>query len=200
MFKKLIIILAIVYLAIFGWFMQIRFDQKRAEQRVAQGLNFPVLTTKANIAAGSSYNNQTLQWDSTDPTSYHHTYVAADIHVAEGTSVVAAKGGEVVYVRNVQKCDKQNFPIVIIRAVDNFYYLYSHLRPGSIRVSKGESVEGGSELAQVGSADCAQGSAPHLHLDISRVMRSVRGGFWGQVMLIDPQPALIEAYQELPEK
>lgn len=198
--KKIFIVLTLLYAAVFGWFVQVRLDKSGAEQRIATDFVFPVLTTKAELGEGSSYNNQTLVWDSMAPKSYHHDYPAADIHVSEGTKVSAAKGGQVVMVRNTVQCDKQNFPLIVIRGVDGYYYLYSHLKPNSISLASGDLVETGGVLAEVGSSTCAQNTAPHLHFDVSRFKNAARGGFWGQVTLIDPQPALIKAYQKLPEK
>lgn len=193
-------LMAILYIAVLGWFIQLRLDGHNAQVRLANGFVFPLDTTKDNVQAGSSFNGQVLVWSSDTPQSYHHDYMAADIHVAEGTPVLAAKGGEVVAVRNVGACTARYFPAVTIRAVDGFYYYYTHLKPGTTQVEVGEDVETGQNLAQIGSATCAQGSAPHLHLDISRFPQAIRGGRGSLFTLIDPQPALIEAYQSLPQK
>ncbi len=198
MVRRLFLATVIIYMAIFGWFMQIRQDRDAARLRISQDFIFPLRTTKAAIAHGSVYGGQTLAWVPESPESYHHDYVAADIHVAEGTIVQAAKGGRVVAVRDVKTCTRKSFPYVLIHAVDNYYYLYSHLKPGSIQVGVEDAVEAGQEIAQVGSSQCAQATAPHLHLDVSRFRSAVRGGFWGQVTLIDPQPALNKSYLLLP--
>lgn len=200
MTKKLLWGIVVAYVAVLGLLVQIRLDKNTAQTRLGNGFVFPLATTKADIAQGSEFKGQTLTWSTDADQSYHHDYTAADIHVPEGTHVVAAKGGKVVTVRNVDTCTGRNFPIVIVQGVDNLYYLYSHLKPGSIQVVFGGQVGTGEPLAEVGSADCAQGSAPHLHFDVSRFPFAIRGGFGGEVTLIDPQPALIKAYQELPKK
>ncbi len=168
--------------------------------RLANKFVFPLATSKAQIESGSSYNGQVLTWSSQAQNSYHHDYVAADIHVNEGTTVLAAKGGQVVDVRSFEQCDDRHFPAITIKGTDGLYYYYTHLKPKTLLPRVGDVVGTGEPIAQVGSAACAQGSAPHLHLDISRFPIAFRGGFWGEVVLVDPQPVLINAYQELPEK
>lgn len=190
----------VLYIGLLGLFVQVRLDQSNSQVRLVNNFTFPLDTSKKDIQTGSSFNNQVLVWESDVTQSYHHDYLAADIHVAEGTSVLTAKGGQVVAVRNVETCGARHFPAVTIYGVDGFYYYYTHLKPGSIQASVGDSIETGQQFAQVGSSTCAQGSAPHLHLDISRFPYAARGGWAAPFTFIDPQPALIKAYQVVPEK
>ncbi len=202
--KRTILISCIVflYLGVLGLLAQIRFDAHNAQLRLANDFVFPLATTKEKIQAGTSFNNETLVWDSALPVSYHHHYAAADIHVPENTGVLAAKGGEVVAVRSYDACDVRHFPGVTIYGADGFYYYYAHLKPGTITVSVGDTVETGDSFALVGSGACAQNTAPHLHIDISRFPFTLRRGPGNssQFVSIDPQAVLINAYQELPEK
>jgi hypothetical protein len=202
--KKSLIIgsLIILYIGLLGFLIQIRLDVHTAQLRVANNFVFPLVTSKEKIQEGTVHDDQALAWDSSAIESYHHDYMAADIHAAENTKVIAAKGGEVVMVRNYDTCDLRHFPGVTIYGVDGFYYYYTHLKPGTIKVAVGDNIETGENFALVGSSACAQNTASHLHLDISRFPFTIRRGPGNssQFTLIDPQPALINAYQELPEK
>lgn len=198
--QRLLASIVILYLAIMGIALQIRADQTNALKRVANNFTFPLLISKTTLQKGTSYNNETLIWDSNALQSYHHHYVAADIHTPEGTPVVAAKAGQVVEVRTYDSCDLRHFPGVTIQGLDGFYYYYAHLKPGSIQVKVGDQLSSGDQFALVGSSACAQNTASHLHLDISRFPLAWRRGFGAQITRIDPQPALIDAYQELSEK
>jgi hypothetical protein len=54
----------------------------------------------------------------------------------------------------------------ILEKMDNGYFaMYAHLKPGSIRVRKGESVTRGQELAHVGNT--GNTSEPHLHFQVT---------------------------------
>lgn len=202
--KKTLLIGCIVslYLGVLGFLVQIRLDTHNAQVRLANGFVFPLETTKEKIQTGTSFNGQALAWDSMLPESYHHDYMAADIHTVEDTKVLAAKGGEVVMVRNYDTCDLRHFPGVTVYGTDGFYYYYTHLKPGTIKVSVGDTIETGDTFALVGPAACAQNTPPHLHIDVSRFPLTIRygPGNSSKFTLIDPQAALVNSYQGLPEK
>jgi hypothetical protein len=61
---------------------------------------------------------------------------------------------------------------VLIRSVAGEIILLAHLRKGSVLAEKGDSVQEGQLLAQVGNS--GNTSAPHLHIDASRATQGGR--------------------------
>lgn len=173
-------------------------DNLIAVRRIDHGFVFPLQASKSNIINGSSNRDGRLVWNSNIPFSYHHTYAAADIHVSVATKVLAAKSGSVIWVRDRGCNGTGEFPALAIKADDGFIYYYAHLLPGSLRVMPRTRVTQGDEIAEVGDSKCAQGTAPHLHFDISRYWGVPRSALWSNVNIIDPQPHLIRAYTRLP--
>lgn len=159
---------------------------------------FPLQINKREIAEGSSYNGQVLIWEPIEE-NYHHDYLAADIHVPEGSVVQASVAGQIVALHDVECDGDKNFPYIQIRGIDGFYYLYSHLKPQSIKHKLGDFVETADSLAQVGPSQCAQNSAPHLHFDISRFGFLPRNTWTDNYNFVDPQPMLSKKYQTLDE-
>ena len=157
---------------------------------------FPLDTNKTELDKGTTYHGQTLVWEPIEE-SYHHSYKAADIHVPEGTIVQSAVAGQVVAKRDISCDGKNQFPYIQIKGFDGFYYLYSHLGPGSISKNIGETVETGEQIAAVGSAECAQSSASHLHFDVTRFGFLPRNTWLDDYNFIDPQPMLRSRYQSL---
>jgi hypothetical protein len=200
MLKKIAIGVAATVLGLIGFMVQLSLDAHNARIRLASEMVFPLDTTKAAIKAGSLREGELYVWDVDYAKNMHHHYLAADIRMQPGTAVRAARGGLVVAVDHRSTCEGRNFPSVTIRGLDNLYYYYAHLTPGSIKVKVGGQILSGENFATVGPSSCAQNTAPHLHLDVSRVQRIDRYSYLGRILLIDPQSALINAYQELPEK
>lgn len=173
-------------------------DNLIAVRRIDHGFVFPLQASKLNIINGSSNKDGKLVWNSNIPFSYHHTYAAADLHVSVGTKVLVAKSGSVIWVRDRGCNGRGEYPALAIKADDGFIYYYAHLLPGSLRVMPRTRVTQGDEIAEVGDSDCAQGTAPHLHFDISRYWGVPRSALWSNINIIDPQPHLIRAYTRLP--
>lgn len=200
MIKKIMMGLALIVFGFVGFILQISLDSDNAKMRLATDLVFPLDTTKAAIQTGSTRNEETYVWDVYYAKNMHHHYLAADIRIQPGTAVRVARGGLVVEVNNPSECEGRNFPSVTIRGLDNLYYYYAHLTPGSISIKLGDQIASGERFATVGPSSCAQGTAPHLHFDVSRAQTIDRYSRLGRILLIDPQSALIKAYQVLPEK
>jgi murein DD-endopeptidase MepM/ murein hydrolase activator NlpD len=162
------------------------------------GFVFPLLTTKSQILKGNSAG---LKWCTTSQVSCHGVYPAADIGVPEGTVVVASASGKVV--RAEPGCS-QNCGIQI-KGDDQYLYYYTHLGGGTVKVKTGDTVKAGQELGKVGSAADAENTSPHLHFDIFNKSYdrhpacSRENGCPAQVGMIDPQPWLVSAYNNLPE-
>lgn len=110
-----------------------------------------------------------------------HRHQGQDISAPTGTPVVAPRGGTVKVVAN-QPGGAGNY-IVLHGEGENVDYVFMHLRDGSIRVSQGQHVATGQQLAEVGSTGEATG--PHLHFEMWR-------GPWGTGgHPVDPLPFLL---------
>ncbi|MDQ3331363.1 MAG: M23 family metallopeptidase [Planctomycetota bacterium] len=53
---------------------------------------------------------------------------------------------------------------IVLRVADGEYLFLCHLKPGSVRVKKGDVVVAGREIARVGNS--GNTSEPHLHIDL----------------------------------
>jgi hypothetical protein len=100
-------------------------------------------------------------------------------YLAEGNDAIAVANGTVVAVKdsipeNVPGINSRAVPItletvggnhVIIDIGGGYYAFYAHLKPGSIRVKKGDQVKRGQVVGLVGNT--GNSTEPHLHFHIS---------------------------------
>lgn len=164
------------------------------------GFVFPLKTTKEQIYNGSFQGSE--KWCYKKQENCHGTYPAADIFAPTGTVVVAAVPGTVVSAKEgcTGKCS------VVIKGDDQFVYTYLHMGAGTVKVKKGEKVVAGQEIGQVGTNADANDTPSHLHFDIynqsynSRPSCSRANGCPLKGDMINPQPQLISAFNNLPEK
>ncbi len=92
-------------------------------------------------------------------TRSHHDYPAWDGDVKIGTPIFAIRAGKVFMVLRSGACGNG----VMIRAIDNFTYLYCHGK--KILVNEGERVKAGERIMRSGMTGSA--SNPHLHLQLT---------------------------------
>jgi murein DD-endopeptidase MepM/ murein hydrolase activator NlpD len=90
-----------------------------------------------------------------------HVHQGQDVFAAEGTPLVSPVAG-VVYWRKVQAGGAGHY--LVIRAASGIDYVFMHLVAGSELVDKGDTVEAGTGIGQVGQTGDAEG--PHLHFEI----------------------------------
>jgi murein DD-endopeptidase MepM/ murein hydrolase activator NlpD len=103
-----------------------------------------------------------------------------DVSAAEGTPLVAARGGVVRYTGN--QPSGAGVYVVIHGAGESRDYVYMHLQEGSLAVRPGDSVRTGSVIGKVGNTGSSSGA--HLHFEIWQ-------GVWqGGGAPIDPLPLL----------
>lgn len=103
-----------------------------------------------------------------------------DVSAPEGTPLVAARGGVVVFTGN--QPSGAGVYAVIRGAGESRDYVYMHLVEGSLLVAKGQSVRTGQLIGKVGQTGASEG--PHLHFEIWQ-------GAWQQGGTpIDPFPLL----------
>jgi len=99
---------------------------------------------------------------------------AHDWDLAEGSLVLAARGGIVVGVRRdssaggVSERFQNSSNFVIVRHADGTYAEYLHLRQNGTLVKIGDTVQAGQAVAQSGNT--GRSSRPHLHFAVFRVI------------------------------
>lgn len=154
---------------------------------------FPELTTQAAITTHDPH------WCYTSQTSCHHDYLAADIFNNEGTANVAAVAGTVIKAVDTSCHGGFDVPRVQIMGTDGKYYYYTHMKPGSIKVSTGQKVNAGQQLGVIGPKECAENTTPHLHFQMSSVPINNTQDTTERTKYIDPQPNLVAAFNKLPK-
>jgi murein DD-endopeptidase MepM/ murein hydrolase activator NlpD len=109
-----------------------------------------------------------------------HTHQGQDILAAEGTPVVATRAGRVTWV--AYQAHGAGYYIVLAGNGEPYNYVFMHLQQGSVLVHKGDQVEMGQQLGNVGHTGDAEGS--HLHFEIWD------GAWYSGGHPIDPLPFL----------
>jgi murein DD-endopeptidase MepM/ murein hydrolase activator NlpD len=90
-----------------------------------------------------------------------HTHQGQDVTAARGTPVVAPYAGVVTWVR-YQRGGAGHY--LVLRADDEYDYVFMHLRRGSVLVAAGQRVVAGEQLGQVGNSGRSFGA--HLHFEV----------------------------------
>lgn len=88
-----------------------------------------------------------------------------DISAKRGTAIVAAESGKVIHAGRLGDYGK----VVIVKHSGSYRSIYAHAR--KLYVRKGEFVERGEKVAEVGTTGNATG--PHLHFEIRKRQRPV---------------------------
>ncbi|MEX1140693.1 MAG: M23 family metallopeptidase [Thermoleophilaceae bacterium] len=110
-----------------------------------------------------------------------HIHQGQDLSAPLGTPIVAPWGGTIE--RIAFQRDGAGLYIVLDGDGEDRDYVFMHLRRGSLRVSRGEAVAKGQQLAEVGNTGGSSGA--HLHFEIW-----VGGGWYTGGHPIDPLPYL----------
>jgi murein DD-endopeptidase MepM/ murein hydrolase activator NlpD len=109
-----------------------------------------------------------------------HRHQGQDLSAAEGTPVVAPRGG---VVEAVQYQARGAGHYVVLDGDDEDHdYVFMHLKSGSIPVEQGDHVRTGQAIGEVGNTGSSSG--PHLHFEIWV------GGWFAGGEPIDPLPLL----------
>lgn len=101
---------------------------------------------------------------------------AVDIPMPEGTPVLAARSGTVIYTEANQVYGAQVPDMlgkaneVRIQHIDGTVAIYAHLAHGGVYVYAGQRVEAGQQLGLAGSTGYSSG--PHLHFAVQTVRRN----------------------------
>lgn len=144
----------------------------RWERRESRPDNSQTASIRPETVAPPRTNGITLRWpvrgDLTSRYGFrngiHHD--GLDIGAREGTDVVAAGDGRVIYAGD-ELSGYGN--LIIIRHAGDLSTVYAHNR--DILVKKGDFVTAGERIATVGSTGKASG--PHLHFEVRRGKKAV---------------------------
>jgi Peptidase family M23 len=109
-----------------------------------------------------------------------HRHQGQDLAAAEGTPVVAPRGGVVETVQ--YQARGAGHYVVVDGDSEDYDYVFMHLRSGSIPVVAGQRLRTGQLIGEVGSTGASSG--PHLHFEIWV------GGWYAGGEPIDPLPLL----------
>lgn len=112
-----------------------------------------------------------------------HTHQGQDLSAAEGTPVLAPRGGLVKAVQ--YQASGAGHYVVLDGAGEQRDYVFMHLRTGSIPVREGQTVRTGQLIGAVGNTGRSFGA--HLHFEIWD-----GGGWYSGGKAVDPLPLLRE--------
>jgi hypothetical protein len=110
-----------------------------------------------------------------------HSHQGQDLTAAEGTPVVAPRGGVVQHV--AYQAEGAGHYVILDGDGEDRDYAFMHLQTGSIPVVAGQHVRTGELLGRVGSTGASSG--PHLHFEVWE-----RGGWFEGGDPVDPLPYL----------
>jgi murein DD-endopeptidase MepM/ murein hydrolase activator NlpD len=91
-----------------------------------------------------------------------HTHQGQDVIAAQGTPIVAPRGGTVTAV--AYQAGGAGYYVVVSGAGEDIDYAFMHLVAGSTRVHVGEVIATGQRIGDVGATGDATG--PHLHFEM----------------------------------
>jgi murein DD-endopeptidase MepM/ murein hydrolase activator NlpD len=109
-----------------------------------------------------------------------HTHQGQDLLAAEGTPVVAVRAGTISWVGS-QPSGAGNY-VVLDADGEDYDYAFMHLQDASITVVKGQHVEAGQRIGNVGHTGDA--TVSHLHFEVWQ------GAWYAGGTAIDPLPFL----------
>lgn len=103
-------------------------------------------------------------------TGKKHTHTGIDFAAPQGTDIFAAEDGVVI----VSQTYGSYGEAIVIDHGNGLWTLYAHIRKGGRMVSKGDEVERGDKIAEVGSTGNSTG--PHLHFEVRKDQVAVNPG------------------------
>jgi murein DD-endopeptidase MepM/ murein hydrolase activator NlpD len=110
-----------------------------------------------------------------------HSHQGQDLAAAEGTPVVAPRGGVVQHV--AYQAEGAGHYVILDGEGEERDYGFMHLRSGSVRVAEGQRVHTGQLLGEVGNTGRSFGA--HLHFEVWE-----GGDWWNGGKPVDPLPYL----------
>ena len=144
---------------------------RRLSARRETGHRFPLVGTYSYGSSGARFGAPRRG----------HIHQGQDLAAAEGTPIVAPRGGVVKAV--AYQARGAGHYVVLDGSGEDRDYVFMHMRTGSVAVTKGQSVRLGQTLGEVGNTGRSFGA--HLHFEIW-----VGGGWYTGGRPVDPLPYL----------
>jgi len=132
-----------------------------------------------NAAIGTPYGRRGPWWSCRRDSRGNGIHTGVDFPAAIGTTVIAARGGRVVYANHGSAFGFHQLEIVHGDGTRDFY---AHMRTRS--VPNGSRVRAGRKIGEVGAEGNVTG--PHLHFE----RHSVATGGWSCSIVRNPQPSI----------
>lgn len=128
----------------------------------------------------------------------------------ETPNILAFDDGTVVYAANVKGVNENTGnpgmgTNVALKHKDGTITRYQHLKYGSVKLKKGDTIKKGQALGVYGRPTTGNSTGPHLHFDISLPempkQNSIKGSFCGETRYyVDPVPYLTKKTTQKPSK
>jgi murein DD-endopeptidase MepM/ murein hydrolase activator NlpD len=156
--------------------------RRRAQQRRRAATPAPAPSPDGShrfpVAGAFSYGQSGARFGAPRGARSHQ---GQDLAAAEGTAIVAPRGG-VVEAVGYQATGSGHY-VVLDGAGEDRDYVFMHMRTGSVTVTKGQSVRLGQKIGEVGNTGRSFGA--HLHFEIW-----TGGGWYTGGRPVDPLPFL----------
>ena len=149
----------------------------RTAARASSSARLSLYAHRFPIAGAFTYSGPDGRFGAPRPARAHQ---GQDLFAAEGTPIVAPRGGRVKTV--AYQREGAGYYVIIDGAGESLDYAFFHLQAGSVRVRQGQYVRTGAPVASVGNTGRSFGA--HLHFEIWR------GAWFAGGAAIDPLPLL----------
>lgn len=162
--------------------LELRLSARDSRGRAIKGAAPRALTVQSHrfpVVGAHSFGSEGSKFGA-DRDGGKRKHQGQDVSAAEGTPMVAARGGVVRFTGN--QPSGAGVYLVIRGAGESRDYVYMHLVEGSLTVKQGQTVRTGQLIGKVGNTGASSGA--HLHFEIWQ-------GVWqGGGTPIDPLPLL----------
>ena len=162
--------------------LQVRMSARDARNRLVRGAASRAIDVRSHrfpVVGPHSFGSDGSRFGS-ERDGGRRKHQGQDVGAAEGTPMVAARGGVVRHTGN--QPTGAGIYLVISGAGESRDYVYMHLQEGSLLVRQGQTVRTGQLIGKVGNTGASQGA--HLHFEIWQ------GAWQGGGAPIDPLPLL----------
>ena len=165
--------------------LKVRLSARDSKRRLARNAaqasrvrDLQVHSHKFPLAGPFTYGGEGAGFGADRGTRKHQ---GQDLIAAEGTPVVAPRGGVVKYVQ--YQAAGAGYYVILDGDDEDRDYAFMHLREGSIVVTEGQQVRTGDKLGEVGNTGRSSGA--HLHFEVWE-----GGGWFAKGHPVDPLPYL----------
>ena len=129
-------------------------------------------------SVSTPYGKRGSYWSCNEDSNGNGIHTGVDYAAANGTKIVAARGGKVEHVNFGSAFGSHQ---MVVKPGDGTRDFYAHMRS---RATNGGQVETGQKIGEVGSEGNVTGA--HLHFE----RHKVASGGWSCGIIVDPQPSI----------